>query len=109
MAKNTEFKYHIRKGDTVMIISGASKGNKGEVLEIFPKTYRAIVEGNNIVKKHRKATDDNNPGGIIEAEASIHISNLMLIDPASGTPSRIGRKKVDGKSVRYAKKSGDII
>jgi large subunit ribosomal protein L24 len=101
-------KIHIKKGDTVRIVSGDDKGMDGEVLEVFPKKYRAIVAEANIVKKHKKPTNDN-PGGIIQEPASIHISNLMLIDSASGEPTRIGRKKVDGKTVRYSKKSGEII
>ena len=78
------------------------------LLEVFPKKYRATVEATNIVKKHTKATEDN-PGGINEVPAPIHISNLMLIDPKSGEPTRIGRKLQDGKLVRYSKKSGEII
>jgi large subunit ribosomal protein L24 len=108
--KPTRFapKLHIKKGDKVMVIAGASKGVTGEVLEVFPKKQRAIVEEVNIVKKHQRPTD-NNPGGIIEKPAPVHVSNLMLIDPKSGEPTRIGRKEVDGKLVRYSKKSGEII
>lgn len=101
-------KIHIKKGDTVRIMSGASKGTEGEVLEIFANDYRAIVAEANLVLKHKKPTNDN-PGGIIEEPAPIHISNLMLIDPASGEATRVGRKEVDGKKVRYSKKSGEII
>lgn len=108
--KNEKFtgKLHIRKGDKVMIISGNNKGATGEVLKVFPADYRAIVEGVNIVKKHKKPTQ-NNPGGITEMEAPIHISNMMLLDPKTGQPTRIGRKLVDGKLVRYAKKSGELF
>jgi len=101
-------KLHIRKGDTVMVISGSNKGKTGEVKEVFPKKYRAIVEGVNVVKKHTKATADQ-PGGINDVEAPIHISNLQLVDPKSGNATRIGRKIVDKKLVRYSKKSGEII
>lgn len=101
-------KLHIKKGDRVRVISGAYRGTEGEVLEVFPKKYRAIVEEVNIVKKHTKATQDN-PGGINNVPAPVHISNLMLIDPKTGEPTRIGRKRVDGKLVRYSKKSGEII
>lgn len=101
-------KLHVKKGDQVMVISGASKGSTGEVKEVIPAKNRAVVEGVNMVKKHTKPVNDN-PGGIIEVEAAIHISNLMLIDPKSGEPTRIGRKEVDGKLVRYSKKSGEII
>ena len=108
--KKTRFapKLHIKKGDTVMVIAGNDKGQTGEVLEVFPKKYRAIVDNLNMVKKHQKPTSDN-PGGIIDKAAPIHISNVMLIDPKSGSPTRIGRKLVDGKLQRYSKKSGEII
>ncbi|MEY3420754.1 MAG: hypothetical protein RIR48_1043 [Bacteroidota bacterium] len=101
-------KLHIKKGDNVMVIAGSNKGLKGEVKLVLTKENRAIVDGVNMVKKHIKSTQEN-PGGINEMEAPIHISNLKLIDPKTGTPTRIGRKVVDGKSVRYSKKSGEII
>lgn len=101
-------KLHIKKGDQVMVIAGDDKGSTGEVLEVFPDKNRAIVEGMRIVKKHTKPTNDN-PGGINEVPAPIHISNLMLVDSRTGEPSRIGRKRVDGKLKRYYKKSGEII
>lgn len=101
-------KLSLKKGDQVMVISGSQKGLKGEIKVVFPKENRAIVDGLNLVKKHTKGTQDK-PGGINEIEAPIHISNLMLIDPKSGTPTRVGRKLVDGKLVRYSKKSGEII
>lgn len=101
-------KLSIKKGDRVMVIAGSNKGETGEIKLVLPKDNRAIVEGLNMVKKHTKATQDS-PGGINEIEAPIHISNLMLIDPKSGQPTRVGRKLVDGKLVRYSKKSGEII
>ena len=101
-------KIHIKKGDIVMVTEGANKGKKGRVLEVYPKKYRALIEGVNIVHKHQKPTNDK-PGGIIKIEAPVHISNLMLLDPKTGEPTRIGRKIVDGKLVRYSKKSGEII
>ncbi|MFK8009354.1 MAG: 50S ribosomal protein L24 [Saprospiraceae bacterium] len=102
-------KIHIKKGDKVVVISGASKGETvREVMEVLPKKYRAIVDGVNIAKKHNKPTQDN-PGGIQEKPMPIHISNLMLVDPKTGDATRIGRKEVDGKLVRYSKKSGEII
>lgn len=101
-------KINIKKGDQVTVISGNSKGMKGTVKEVNKITYRAIVEGVNMVKKHTKPTNDN-PGGISDMESTIHISNLSLIDPKSNGKTRIGRKQVDGKSVRYSKKSGEII
>jgi len=103
-------KMNIQKGDRVVVIAGKDKGQEGEVLEVFPKKNRAIVDQVNMVKKHTKPTHENpNSGGIIDSPASIHISNLMLIDPKSGTATRVGRKLVNGKLVRYAKKSGDVI
>jgi large subunit ribosomal protein L24 len=108
--KKTRFapKLHIKKGDKVQVISGNYKGETGEVLQVFPEKNRAIVDNINMVKKHRKPTQDRQ-GGIIEMAAPIHISNLMLLDPKTGEPTRIGRKKVDGKNVRYSKKSGEIF
>lgn len=91
-----------------MVIAGADKGTEGEVLEVFPHKQRAIVDQVNIVTKHTKATQDN-PGGINKVPASVHVSNLMLVDPKSGEPTRVGRKVVDGKLVRFSKKSGEII
>lgn len=99
---------HVKKGDKVQVIAGNYKGETGEVVEVFPDKNRAIVENINLAKKHKKATQDN-PGGIIDVPMPIHLSNLMLIDPKTGEPSRIGRKLVDGKLVRYAKKSGELI
>jgi large subunit ribosomal protein L24 len=101
-------KLSIKKGDKVMVIAGSNKGESGEVKLVFPKENRAIVDGLNLVKKHTKATQDN-PGGINEIESPIHISNLMVVDAKTGQPTRVGRKIVDGKSVRYSKKSGEII
>ena len=108
--KKTRFapKLHIKKGDKVKVVAGSDKGKEGLVLEVFPEKNRAIVENVNVVKKHMKPTNEN-PGGIHEMAAPVHISNLMLIDPKSGEATRIGRKLVDGKSVRYSKKSGEII
>ncbi len=106
-----EPKLHIKKGDLVEVIAGkarhASK-NQGVVKQVLVKQNRAIVEGLNMVKKHMKPTETNQ-GGIVEMEASIHISNLMVVDPKTGERTRIGRKLVDGKLVRYSKKSGEII
>jgi large subunit ribosomal protein L24 len=101
-------KYHIKSGDKVVVLSGDNRGESGTVLKVLTKENRALVEGLKLVKKHTKATE-NNPGGINDIESPIHISNLQLVDPKSGTGSRIGRKLVDGKTVRYSKKSGEII
>ena len=103
-------KLHIKKGDTVMVNTGTSKGQKGRVLEVITKTDRAIVEGVNMMKKHTKPNAESPQGGIIEKEAPVHISNLMLVDPKSGEATRIGRRLDDnGKLVRFSKKSGEEI
>ncbi len=101
-------KFKIKKGDKVMVIAGASKDITGEVLEVDTKKERVIVEGVNIVKKHKKPSNDN-PGGIIEVPAGIHISNVMLVDPKTGEPTRVGRKLEGDSIVRYSKKTGEII
>ncbi|MDX1667043.1 MAG: 50S ribosomal protein L24 [Saprospiraceae bacterium] len=100
----------IKKGDKVVVISGAYKDTSRprEVLEVLPEENRAIVDGVNMAKKHMRPTQDN-PGGITEIPTPIHISNLMLVDPKTGEPTRVGRKEVDGKLVRYSKNSGEII
>ena len=102
-------KLHIKKGDTVYVNAGNDKGQTGKVLSVIPDKDRAIVEGINMVSKHTKPNANQPQGGIIKREAGIHVSNLQLIDPASQKPTRIGRKFVDGKKVRYAKKSGEEI
>ena len=103
-------KLKIKKGDRVVVIAGAYKDREKvrEVLEVFPDKNRVIVDQVNIAKKHMKPTQDN-PGGITEMPTSIHISNLMLVDPKSNEPTRVGKKRMDGKLVRYSKKSGEII
>ena len=105
---NHKHKIKIKKGDQVKVISGSNKGLSGEVLQIFPAKNRAIVEGVNIRKKHTKATAEN-AGGIVDKAGPIDISNLMLLDPANGEPTRVGRRVEDGKLVRYSKKTGEII
>jgi large subunit ribosomal protein L24 len=103
-------KMHIKKGDTVMVITGESKGQKGRVLEVNREKERAIVEGVNMVSKHTKPNAKAPQGGILKKEAPVHVSNLMLIDPASGKPTRIGKRLNDkSKLVRYSKKSGEEI
>ena len=105
----TMTKLHIKKGDTVYVLSGEDKGKQGKVLSVNIEEQRAIVEGLNLVSKHTKPNAKNPQGGI-EQEAPIHVSNLQLIDPKSGKPTRIGRRKNDeGKTVRYSKKSGEEI
>jgi len=104
-------KLHIKKGDTVKIISGNSKGSEGKVIKVLIAQNRAIVEGVNMVSKHSKPNAANPQGGIVKQEAPIHVSNLMLLDPSSGDSTRIGRKRDEktGKLVRYSKKSGEVI
>ena len=103
-------KIHIKKGDQVMVITGESKGQKGRVLEIDRVKNKALVEGINMVSKHTKPHSKAPQGGIVKKEAPINISNLMLIDPTSGKPTRIGRKlNSKNKLVRYSKKSGEEI
>ena len=101
-------KLHVRKGDQVMVLSGDDKGKTGQVLQVLPDKNRAVVEGVNIVKKHVKATQ-NQEGGIQEMEATIHLSNLAVLDPKTGEPTRIGRREENGVSVRYSKKTGNVI
>ncbi|MBS1506324.1 MAG: 50S ribosomal protein L24 [Bacteroidetes bacterium] len=101
---------HIRKGDTVKVLSGDDKNKTGKVLEILTSKNRAVVEGVNIVTKHQKPSAGKPEGGIKKIEAGVHISNLMLIDPASGKATRTGRKLNEkGKLQRYSKKSGEFI
>ena len=103
-------KLHIKKGDLVYVNAGDSKGQQGKVLKVDVEKQRAIVEGVNICKKATKPNAQNPQGGIVEKGAGIHISNLQVVDPKSGKPTRIGRKENDkGKLVRYAKKSGEEI
>jgi large subunit ribosomal protein L24 len=104
-------KLHIKKGDTVIVITGNYRGQKGRVLEVIRKTDRAIVEGVNLVKKHTKPNAKSPQGGIVEQEAGIHISNLMLVDPKTGERTRVGRRVDEntGKLIRYSKKSGEEI
>ena len=100
-------KLHIRKGDLVQVNAGEDKGKQGKVLQMFPKEQRAIVEGINMVSKHMKPNAAHPQGGIIKKEAPIHISNLNVVDPSTGKPTRIGRRRnAEGKLVRYAKRSG---
>ena len=104
-------KLHIKKGDTVKVIAGNSKGQEGKVIEVLVAKSRALVESVNMVSKHTKPNAANPQGGIVKQEASIHISNLMVVDPKSGEATRIGRKldEKTGKLTRYSKKSGEVI
>ena len=112
MAKktNSKPKLHIRKGDTVLVIAGDDKGKKGKVLEVLIEKSRAFVEGINIVTKHTKPSAGKPEGGLKKTEAALHVSNLKLVDPATGKPTRIGRKLDDkNKLQRYSKKTGEFI
>ena len=106
--KRFQPKLKIKKGDKVRVIAGAYKGSEGEVTDVFPAKNRVIVQDVNIVKKHTKPNGEN-PGGIVDTPAPIHISNLMLIDPKTGDATRVGRRMEGDKLVRYAKKSGTTI
>ena len=104
-------KIKIKKDDIVVVLAGTSKGKEGKVIKVIPATNRAIVEGVNMISKHTKPNAANPQGGIIKQEATINISNIMLIDPKSGKPTRVGRRvdEKTGKLVRFAKKSGESI
>lgn len=103
-------KLHIKKGDTVYVNTGVDKGKTGKVMQVLINKDRAIIEGINIISKHSKPNAQNPQGGIEKKEAAIHISNLNLVDPKTGKPTRIGRKDDGkGKLIRYAKKSGEEI
>jgi large subunit ribosomal protein L24 len=99
----------IKKGDKVVVLAGRDKGRNGEVVQVIPKENRALVRGVNLVKRHTKATQ-NTEGGIISKEAPIQLSNLAVADPKDGKPTRVGFKVLDdGRKVRFAKRSGDLI
>ena len=101
---------HVRKGDTVVVIAGKERGKRGKVLRVFPAEGRVIVERLNMMKKHQKPTQKLRQGGIIEREAPLHLSNVMLLDPRNDKPTRVGvRLLADGKKTRIARKSGEII
>ena len=104
----------IRKGDRVVVISGADKGKRGEVLSVLPRDDRAVVQGVNIAKRHTKPSGMGQPGGIIEKEATIHLSNIMLVDPKTDKPTKIGFRVLDdgnggSRKVRVNRGTGDVI
>jgi large subunit ribosomal protein L24 len=103
----------IRKNDLVLVKAGNGRGKRGKVLKVFPERQRIIVEGVNFIKRHQRPTQQNQQGGIIQREGSIHVSNVMLIDPKSGAPTRVGRKVLTGgekkQRVRVAKASNEMI
>jgi large subunit ribosomal protein L24 len=102
-------KLKIKSGDNVIVTAGDHKGTEGKVLRILTDKNKAIVEGVNLVKKHEKPSAANPQGGITEKEAPIHISNLSLLDPKSGEATRVGHRMEDGKKVRFAKKSNQVV
>lgn len=102
-------KLKIKTGDTVRVVTGDHKGSEGKVLKVDSDKNKAIVEGVNTVSKHEKPSAKNPQGGIVKKEAPIHISNLSLIDPKSGDTTRVGYEERDGKKVRFAKKSNEVI
>lgn len=104
-------KLHVKKDDVVIVISGKDKGKKARVIAAYPRENRVLVEGVNMVKKHQKPSQNNPQGGIVEQEASIHVSNVMHVDPKDGGKvTRVGYKTLDnGKKVRVAKRSGEVI
>ena len=102
-------KVKVKKGDNVIVITGRDKGKTGEVLRVFPADSRIIVQGINVAKRHTRPRMGD-PGGIVEKELTIHISNVAHIDPGSSRPSRIGYRRLeDGRKVRFARRSGEII
>tara|TARA_R110000868_G_scaffold411302_1_gene702924 strand:- start:868 stop:1191 length:324 start_codon:yes stop_codon:yes gene_type:complete len=104
-------KLNIKKGDRVKVIAGVSKGQEAKVIRVIRAKSRVILEGDGIRKdsKHTKPNANNQEGGIIKQDAPIHISNVMLLDPTSGEATRVGRRQEENKSVRYSKKSGEVI
>lgn len=102
-------RFKIKKGDRVIVTSGRDKGKTGEVLKVYPKDNRALVQGVNMVKRHQRPTQTTS-GGIVEKEAAIHLSNLAHIDPKDQMPTRVGFKFLEGgRKVRFAKRSGEVI
>lgn len=100
----------IRKGDTVLVITGADRGKRGEILRMIPKDQRAVVQGVNIATRHKKPTGMGQPGGIVRSEATIHVSNLKLVDPDSGQPTKVSfRVNDDGTKVRVARVTGQPV
>ena len=102
-------KLKIRKGDTVVVLCGRDKGKTGEVIKVRPKDQRVVVRGVNMIKRHTRPSQTT-PGGVLEREAALHISNLAIADPKDGKPTRVGYRVLeDGRKVRFAKLSGEVI
>lgn len=110
---NKQNKLHVKKGDMIQVIAGNDKGLKGRVLMVFPEKQRVLVEGINMRTKHQKPSQEYPQGGRIKQEMPIHVSNVLPLDPASGEPTRIGRKRIEengkGRWVRFSKLSGEVL
>ena len=101
---------HVRKGDTVMVVAGKERGKRGKVLRVIPGKGRVLIEHVNMIKKHQRSTQKLRQGGIIEREGPIHLSNVMLVDPQTDKPTRVGvRSLAGGKKARVARRSGEFI
>jgi large subunit ribosomal protein L24 len=101
---------HVRKGDTVVVVAGKERGKRGKVLRVFTSKGRVLIEKLNMIKKHQRPTQKLRQGGIIEREGPIHLSNVMLVDPQTDKPTRVGMKSLtDGKKARVARRSGEFI
>src|ERR1700683_5794017 len=101
-------KLKIKKGDNVVVISGRDKGKSGEVLRVFPTESRLVVQGIHVARRHTRQSMGN-PGGIVDKELTIHVSNVAHIDPSTGKPTRVGYKAADGRKVRFARRSGEVL
>jgi large subunit ribosomal protein L24 len=101
-------KMKIKKGDNVVVISGRDKGKSGEVMRVFPSESRVIVQGVHVARRHTRQSMGN-PGGIVDKELTIHVSNVAHVDPSSGKPTRVGYKTVDGRKLRFARRSGEVL
>jgi large subunit ribosomal protein L24 len=99
----------LKKGDQIIVISGSDKGSKGKISQVFPALNKILVEGVNVKKRHQRPTRQGQKGSMVEKEMPFSASNVMLMDPSLGVPTRIGKKLVAGKMLRYAKKSGSVI
>ena len=99
----------IRKGDRVVVLAGKDKGRQGNVTRVLPTENRVVVEGVNVVQRHTRPSQANPQGGIVNKEASIHVSNVAFVDPKSGEPTRVGFRMEGDKKVRFAKKSGEVV
>ncbi len=104
-------KQHVRRNDTVLVLTGKDRGKRGRVLQVMPDKQRVLIEGVNMIKRHTRPNPQRNiKGGVLEREASMHVSNVQLIDPTSNKPTRVGRKQLeDGQRVRIGRKSGEVV